>query len=95
MKLLASIGQSYKYGNDDLTRIIDDVIGLLQADASTRSVIARKVSGILPVSLDISNGYYLSGLFDANNGYDLPSNTRSDEDLNFRHNLRMWTDIYR
>ncbi len=40
-----------------------------------------------------SNGYYTTGVFDSNNGADLPSNTRSGVDGNFIYELEMWTDI--
>jgi hypothetical protein len=40
-----------------------------------------------------TNGYYSAGLFDTNNGPDLPSTTRADIDGNFIYELEMWTDI--
>ena len=45
------------------------------------------------------NGYYLSKVFDANNGYVYPSNTRATEDLgngtkyNYQYKLRAITNI--
>ncbi len=41
------------------------------------------------------NGYYITGLFDTNNGRDLPSNTRSGEAYNFEFDLNMWTNIHK
>ncbi len=46
----------------------------------------------------MDNGYYICGLFDANNHPDLPSNTRGEwigENLNYQFNLCMWTNIYK
>lgn len=42
------------------------------------------------------SGYYVEGLFDANNDPDLPSNTRSieGESKNYRYRLLMWPDIH-
>jgi hypothetical protein len=40
------------------------------------------------------NGYYVAGMFDANNDEDLSSDTRTGEDNNFQYNLEMWTNIH-